>query len=374
MEKAETAARFPGWAGEEWRMLGSPRLPWPRPKGESEPRLSPPRLRSPLVAGRSQRFLLPFKSSCVPHAPASCVNPSARLAASPSCARVHSFMEPGSKMMAQFRLALIQLRVSSVKADNLTRAGEFIKKAANQGAKIISLPECFNSPYGAKFFPEYAEPIPGECTRRLSDLAKECQVYLIGGSIPEEDDGKFYNTCTVFGPDGALLAKHRKLHLFDIDIPGRIRFQESETLSAGDSLSIFETPYCKVGVGICYDIRFAELAQIYSQRGCQLLVYPGAFNLTTGPAHWELLQRGRAVDNQVFVATASPARDVDSSYVAWGHSTVVSPWGEILAQADTDETIVYANIDLKKLLEVRQQIPVLSQKRADLYAVEWKKV
>ncbi|XP_031815431.1 omega-amidase NIT2 isoform X2 [Sarcophilus harrisii] len=234
--------------------------------------------------------------------------------------------------------------------------------------------ECFNSPYGANFFPEYAEPIPGECTRRLSDLAKECQVYLIGGSIPEEDDGKFYNTCTVFGPDGALLAKHRKLHLFDIDIPGRIRFQESETLSAGDSLSIFETPYCKVGVGICYDIRFAELAQIYSQRGCQLLVYPGAFNLTTGPAHWELLQRGRAVDNQVFVATASPARDVDSSYVAWGHSTVVSPWGEILAQADTDESIVYANIDLKKLFEVRQQIPVLSQKRADLYAVEWKKV
>uniref|UniRef100_G3VZA3 Omega-amidase NIT2 n=1 Tax=Sarcophilus harrisii TaxID=9305 RepID=G3VZA3_SARHA len=258
-------------------------------------------------------------------------------------------MEPGSKMMSQFRLALIQLRVSSVKADNLTRAGEFIKKAASQGAKIISLPECFNSPYGANFFPEYAEPIPGECTRRLSDLAKECQVYLIGGSIPEEDDGKFYNTCTVFGPDGALLAKHRKLHLFDIDIPGRIRFQESETLSAGDSLSIFETR-------------------------CQLLVYPGAFNLTTGPAHWELLQRGRAVDNQVFVATASPARDVDSSYVAWGHSTVVSPWGEILAQADTDESIVYANIDLKKLFEVRQQIPVLSQKRADLYAVEWKKV
>ncbi|XP_051841150.1 omega-amidase NIT2 [Antechinus flavipes] len=283
-------------------------------------------------------------------------------------------MEPGSKMMAQFRLALIQLRVSSVKADNLTRAAEFIKKAASQGAKIISLPECFNSPYGANFFPEYAEPIPGECTRRLSDLAKECQVYLIGGSIPEEDNGKFYNTCTVFGPDGALLTKHRKLHLFDIDIPGRIRFQESETLSAGDSLSIFETPYCKVGVGICYDIRFAELAQIYSQRGCQLLVYPGAFNLTTGPAHWELLQRGRAVDNQVFVATASPARDVESSYVAWGHSTVVSPWGEILAQADTDESIVYANIDLKKLLEVRQQIPVLSQKRADLYAVEWKKV
>ncbi|XP_068921461.1 omega-amidase NIT2 isoform X1 [Petaurus breviceps papuanus] len=282
-------------------------------------------------------------------------------------------METVSKAMTQFRLALIQLRVSSVKSDNLTRASELIKKAASQGAKIIALPECFNSPYGTNYFPEYAETIPGESTEKLSELAKENQVYLVGGSIPEEDGGKFYNTCTVFGPDGTLLTKHRKLHLFDIDVPGRIRFQESETLSAGDSLSMFETPYCKVGVGICYDIRFAELAQVYSQRGCHLLLYPGAFNLTTGPAHWELLQRGRAVDNQVFVATASPARDVDASYVAWGHSTVVSPWGEILAQAGIDETIVYANIDIKKLVEVRQQIPVLSQKRGDLYAVEWKK-
>ncbi|KAF6120636.1 nitrilase family member 2 [Phyllostomus discolor] len=148
----------------------------------------------------------------------------------------------------------------------------------------------------------------------------------IKGSIPEEDSGKLYNTCTVFGPDGALLVKHRKLHLFDIDVPGKITFQESKILSPGDSFSTFETPYCRVGLGICYDLRFSELAQIYAERGCQLLVYPGAFNLTTGPAHWELLQRGRAVDNQVYVATASPARDDKASYVAWGHSTVVNPW------------------------------------------------
>ncbi|KAM5275226.1 omega-amidase NIT2 isoform 4-T4 [Hipposideros larvatus] len=185
--------------------------------------------------------------------------------------------------------------------------------------------ECFNSPYGTNYFPEYAEKIPGESTQKLSEVAKECSIYLIGGSIPEEDAGKLYNTCAVFGPDGTLLVKHRKLHLFDIDVPGKITFQESKTLSPGDSFSTFETPYCRVGLGICYDIRFAELAQIYAQRGCQLLVYPGAFNLTTGPAHWELLQRGRAVDNQVYVATASPARDEKASYVAWGHSTVVNP-------------------------------------------------
>ncbi|XP_023067853.1 omega-amidase NIT2 isoform X1 [Piliocolobus tephrosceles] len=272
-----------------------------------------------------------------------------------------------------FRMALIQLQISSVKSDNVTRACSFIREAAMQGAKIVSLPECFNSPYGTKYFPEYAEKIPGESTQKLSEVAKECSIYLIGGSIPEEDAGKLYNTCAVFGPDGTLLAKYRKIHLFDIDVPGKITFQESETLSAGDSFSTFDTPYCRVGLGICYDMRFAELAQIYAQRGCQLLVYPGAFNLTTGPAHWELLQRSRAVDNQVYVATASPARDDKASYVAWGHSTVVNPWGEVLAKAGTEEAIVYSDIDLKKLAEIRQQIPVFRQKRSDLYAVEMKK-
>ncbi|XP_078512237.1 omega-amidase NIT2-A isoform X2 [Lissotriton helveticus] len=242
--------------------------------------------------------------------------------------------------MSKFRLALIQLCVSPVKSDNLNRACKLIREAAQQGAKVVALPECFNSPYGTNFFPEYAEKIPGESTKVLSDVAKECGIYLIGGSIPEEDAGKLYNTCTVFGPDGKMLAKHRKIHLFDINVPGKICFQESETLSPGDSFSVFDTPYCKVGVGICYDIRFAELAQIYTKKGCQLLVYPGAFNMTTGPAHWELLQRSR---------------------------------GEVLSKAGTDETVTYTEIDLQYLKDVRQQIPIHFQKRADLYSVEAKK-
>ncbi|XP_023656809.1 omega-amidase NIT2 isoform X2 [Paramormyrops kingsleyae] len=248
------------------------------------------------------------------------------------------------KAMSKFRLAVVQLNVTKVKADNLRRAQELVKEAAGQGAKVVVLPECFNSPYGTKFFPEYAEKIPGESTQALSQAAKENGVYLVGGSIPEEDGGKLYNTCPIFGPDGSMLLKHRKIHLFDIDVPGKIRFQESETLSPGSSLSVFETR-------------------------CQLLVYPGAFNMTTGPAHWELLQRGRAVDNQVYVATASPARDEAASYVAWGHSTVVSPWGEVITKAGVEETVVYADIDLQYLAEVRQQIPISTQRRGDLYSV-----
>ncbi|XP_027883022.1 omega-amidase NIT2 [Xiphophorus couchianus] len=278
-------------------------------------------------------------------------------------------MSAVTRIMSKFRLAVVQLQVSSVKADNLSKVRRLVKEAAEQGSKVVLLPECFNSPYGTSFFSKYAEKIPGESTQMLSEVAKENKLHLVGGSIPEEDGGKLYNTCAVFGPEGELILKHRKIHLFDIDIPGKIRFQESETLSPGNSLSTFDTPFCRVGVGICYDMRFAELAQLYNRKGCQLLVYPGAFNMTTGPAHWELLQRGRALDNQMYVATASPARDEAASYVAWGHSTVVNPWGEVIAKAGPEESIIYADIDLQYLADIRQQIPISSQRRDDLYAV-----
>ncbi|XP_064093772.1 omega-amidase NIT2-like [Macrobrachium nipponense] len=270
---------------------------------------------------------------------------------------------------SKLRLALIQLSVGMKKAENISRALQKVKEAAGNGAEVVALPECFNSPYGTSYFPEYAEPIPGESTNALSSAAKEHGIFIVGGSIPERDGDKLYNTCTVWNPEGQMVAKHRKIHLFDIDVPGGITFRESDSLTSGNQLTTFDLPQCKVGIGICYDIRFAELAQLYGKLGCKLLLYPGAFNMTTGPVHWELLQRGRALDNQLYVGTISPARDVDSNYVAWGHTTMVSPWGEVIATTEHEETVVYSDIDLDYVEKVRQMVPILKQKRTDVYDV-----
>lgn len=269
------------------------------------------------------------------------------------------------------KTALIQLLVGANKQENIRRAVEKIGEAARNNAKIISLPECFNSPYGVKYFPEYSEPIPdGPTVKALSQAAKENNVYLIGGSIPEKDGDQLYNTCPVFDPQGNMIAKHRKVHLFDIDIPGKITFKESTNLSPGNELTIVKTAYGNIGIGICYDIRFAEMANLYQKNDCFAVFYPGAFNMTTGPVHWELLTRARAVDNQMYVACVSPARDVNADYKAWGFSSMADPYGEVIAKAGADEEIVYSDIDLERLKEVRTNMPYLSQKRTDLYDVK----
>jgi len=163
------------------------------------------------------------------------------------------------------------------------------------------------------------------------------------------------------------VATHRKVHLFDIDIPGKIAFKESETLTGGNEVNYFDTDFARIGLGICYDIRFPELAAISARRGCHAIIYPSAFNMTTGPLHWELLQRGRAVDNQIFVSMCSPARDLTAGYHAWGHSMVVDPMGVVLAEAEEKETIVYAHIDAKVFNDARAGIPVTKQRRFDVY-------
>lgn len=267
----------------------------------------------------------------------------------------------------KFKAALIQLMVGKDRNKNLEHAYNMITKASKEGAKLVTLPECFNSPYGTNFFKEYAETLcKGPTCDMLSKAAKENQIYLIGGTFPEIENSKYYNTCTVWDPNGNLIAKYRKMHLFDIDIPGKITFKESDILSAGSELATFKMNDVKVGLGICYDLRFEELAKLYRLKECELLVYPGAFNMTTGPIHWELLQRGRAVDNQLFVMAISPARS-EKGYVAWAHSQVTDPWGRVIAQAGHEEEILFCNINLEACEEVRTQIPISYQRRTDVY-------
>ncbi|RPA85557.1 nitrilase family protein-like protein [Ascobolus immersus RN42] len=278
------------------------------------------------------------------------------------------------------KVGLVQMLPGSDKANNLVQARNKIRRAASMGAKLVVLPECFNSPYGTDHFPEYAEVLPevnqegeSETFKALKDIATEHNIYLLGGSIPEREEtsGKLYNTSLTFSPNGTLIGKHRKVHLFDISIPGKIHFQESLVLSPGKDITIIDLPeYGKIGVGICYDIRFPELAMISARKhGVFAMFYPGAFNLTTGPLHWELLARSRATDNQIFVGVVSPARSkpTDAGYKAYGHSMMVDPNGEILCEALEGEELLVQDLEAGRIEEVRQGIPVYSQRRWEVY-------
>ncbi|CAA0838421.1 Omega-amidase-chloroplastic [Striga hermonthica] len=290
----------------------------------------------------------------------------------PEKARVPPAVQSPVPPITKFKIGLCQLKVTADKEKNILHARTAIEEAAEKGAKLVVLPEIWNSPYSNDSFPLYAEDIDAgfdasPSTAMLSEVARLLNITIIGGSIPERSGDKLYNACCVFGSDGKLKAKHRKIHLFDIDIPGKITFKESKTLTAGETPTTVDTEVGRIGIGICYDIRFQELAMIYAARGAQLICYPGAFNMTTGPLHWELLQRARAVDNQLYVATCSPARDAGAGYVAWGHSTLIGPFGEVLATTEHDEAIIISEIDYSQIEIRRTNLPLEKQRRGDLY-------
>lgn len=273
--------------------------------------------------------------------------------------------------MNRFKVGVCQLQVVDDKKANLSKARRLIGEAARAGSNLVVLPEMFNCPYQSSLFPVYAEPVPGgETISMLAQAAREEQVYLVGGSIPEKGEyGSVFNTCAVISPEGNILACHRKVHLFDVDLEDGLSFKESETLKAGDELTVVPTSLATLGIGICYDIRFPELARLMVLAGAEVIVLPAAFNRFTGPAHWELLLRSRAVDNQVYVIGASPALNPQATYYAWGRSMVVDPWGSILAVAGENETVLYAEIDPARLEQVRRELPLLTHRRSDLYKI-----
>ena len=270
--------------------------------------------------------------------------------------------------MAKLLAALVQMQVTADKAANLRAAAEWIGRCAADGARLVMLPEMFCCPYQSAAFPRYAEAQGGPAWQALAEAARQAQVYLVGGSMPEIDaSGRIYNTCYIFDPHGQQIGKHRKMHLFDIDVTGGQRFRESDTLSPGSEITVVETDFGRLGVAICYDIRFPELARLMALRGARILAYPGAFNMTTGPAHWEILFRTRALDNQAYLLGCAPARDEGAGYISYGHSIVVSPWGRVVAQLDAAQDRLLAEIDLDEVERVRRELPVLQHRRADVY-------
>lgn len=259
-------------------------------------------------------------------------------------------------------LGLVQMMVVKEKEANLKRAAELARSAKEAGAQIIALPEVFNGPYDTNEFASFAEEGEGPTRKFLSSLAKELEVILIGGSIIEKEEGRLYNTCFVYDEEGRLIHRHRKVHLFDIDVPGGQYFMESDVLSAGERFGVFETKYGTFGLAICFDIRFAREYMPLAKSGAQIVFVPAAFNQTTGPAHWETLFLSRALDQQIFFAGISPARNPNSSYQAYGHSIVTSPWGDIVTQLGDEEAVSVVSVELIEIEEVRGRIPVFYEK------------
>ena len=271
-----------------------------------------------------------------------------------------------------FRIAQAQMPVLTDRRECM----DYIEKAAvrcrQESADILSLPEMFCCPYDVKYFPEYAEPAGGPLWQACSSVAERYRILFSPGTMPERDEkGHICNTAFVFGPDGKQLARHRKMHLFDLDVKGGQHFRESAVLTPGSSVTTFtaDLPCGPVtfGLAVCYDIRFPELFRLMALRGAQMILVPAAFNMTTGPRHWELLFRSQAVNNQVFIAGSAPARKEPSSYISWGHSIIADPWGEAASQMDAGEDFRITEIDLEQISEVREQIPVLKHRRTDVY-------
>ena len=270
--------------------------------------------------------------------------------------------------MSKIRIACLQLKVRQDKDDNIEQLAEILADGRTEGADFISLPEMWNCPYQTELFPEYAEPEQGDTWLAMSTLARKHNVYLVGGSIPELDDqGRVYNTCYVFDREGRQIGKHRKVHLFDIYAHGQQVFKESDRLTGGNRFSTFDTEFCRMAVNICFDIRFPESSRIPALNGAKVIFNPAAFNMTTGPAHWELGFRQRAIENQIYMVGTSSARDPEAGYIAWGHSLITDPWGDIVMQMDEKPGVEVAELDLDYIDKVRAKLPLMSARRTDVY-------
>jgi len=251
---------------------------------------------------------------------------------------------------------------------NLNAACVLVEQAALRGARFVGLPENF------AFLRSEGQPVPepqaidGPWVRRMADLARQHAITLLLGSLPERvpNDTRVRNTSVLIGPDGRTLACYRKIHLFDIDLPGMEHLKESKAVLPGDEIVVASTPLGPVGLTICYDMRFPELYRELVRRGARVLCVPSAFTERTGKAHWEVLLRARAIENLAYVFAPAQVGHHGGGRASHGQALIADPWGAVVAQVPDGEGIALAELDFERLARLRRELPALSHVRLPL--------
>jgi len=267
------------------------------------------------------------------------------------------------------RLACVQMTSRADKAANLEKAETLVAKAAATGADVVLLPEKWNAIGDVETLHGAAETIEGgESVAAMRGWASRHGITLVGGSITERREGreKLSNTSLVFDPDGELVATYRKIHLFDVEVGGH-RYRESEAEEPGEEPVVARLEGWPIGLTVCYDLRFPELYRILALEGAELVTVPAHFTLYTGKDHWHVLLRARAIENQNYVAAAAQIGETIPGKPSYGRSLIADPWGTVVAQAPDEETVISAELDRERLLQVRRNLPSLANRQADAY-------
>lgn len=279
----------------------------------------------------------------------------------------HARQHPTKRYGLAMKLAAVQLHCSPVGSDNLTRAGDAVRSAADQGAQLVVLPELFASLNRTSVMREHAEDLDGPTVTWARETAIANRCTLIAGSMIERKDDQLFNTTVAVGPDGSILGTYRKIHLFDVDIEGAVS-RESDTFSGGTEPTVITIPTndnsINVGLTICYDLRFPELFRAESAHDADIIVVPAAFTAATGRDHWELLLRARAVENQLMIVAAAQWGTSPDGIARHGHSLIIDAWGRVLADAGAEEdSVIVADFDPKFQADIRKRLPALTHRR-----------
>lgn|SRR5699024_949479 len=266
------------------------------------------------------------------------------------------------------KVAVVQMSVQGEKNKNIEKAMYFIDQAAQKGADVVLLPECFNFFGVSSEIINEAETIPGPTSEILSKKAKEHDIYINCGSIYEKANDEFaYNTSLLFNREGNIIAKYQKIHLYDANFKNRFSSYESELIKPGEKIVSTETEFGKIGLSICYDLRFPELFRTLALEGSQIIFVPAAFPQYTGSLYWETLLKARAVENQCYIVSAGQFGKASDGRVFFGNSLIVDPWGTQLAKAQEKEGVTVQEIDLSYIEQVRNNIPVFSHRKPQTY-------